>query len=279
MSEPVVRTVRANGTDIAFAEAGEGEPLVLIHGSLSDYRYWTLQMRPLSEHFRVIAPSLRHYYPEQWDGEGDDFSIAQHREDIVALIESLDLGSAHVLGHSRGGHVAFRIAQHHPEHVRRLILAEPGGTIDPGLSPAAAEEVNRQLAPGSFQTKAEALIRAGDIDGGLRVFIDAVSGAGAWDRTPARAQQFTRDNAMTLLGQIRETREPFTREAAEAIQAKTLFILGGSSPTMFGDIIDALRQVIAGSRKLAIAGASHTMNVTKPAVFNAAVIRFLSAAA
>lgn len=274
MSDPVLKTIRANGVDMTYAEAGTGEPLVLVHGSLSDYRYWTLQMRPLSERFRVIAPSLRHFYPEKWDGKGDDFNIHQHREDVVALMDALEIGSAHVVGHSRGGHIAFRIAQHHPDHVRKLVLSEPGGALDPGLSPDA-EAVNDRFKPGSFQTQAEALIRAGDIDGGLRVFLDAVSGAGSWDRTPPLGQQFTRENAMTLLGQIHETREPFTREAARAIRARTLFILGELSPPMFGQIIDALMAAMPGSQKVVIPGASHTMNVTRPALYNEAVLGFL----
>lgn len=274
MSDPVLKTVRANGVDLTYAEAGRGEPLVLVHGSLSDYRYWTLQMRPLSERFRVIAPSLRHYYPEKWDGEGDDFNIHQHVTDIVALMDALDAGPAHVVGHSRGGHVAFRIAQHHPDHVRKLVLSEPGGALELDLSPES-EAVNKRFEPGSFQTQAEALIRAGDIDGGLRVFLDAVSGAGSWDKTPPLAKQFTRENAMTLLGQIRETRQPFTGEAARAIRAKTLFVLGELSPPMFGQIIDALMGAMPGSQKVVIPGASHTMNVTKPALYNGAVLAFL----
>ena len=276
MSDPVLKTVRANGTDVTYAEAGTGEPVVLVHGSLSDYRYWTLQMRPLAARFRVIAPSLRHYYPEKWDGVGDDFNIDQHRKDVVALIDALGVGPAHVVGHSRGGHIAFRIAQHHPDHVRRLVLSEPGGGLDPDLSPLAAE-VNRRFEPGSFQTQAEALIRAGDVDGGLRIFLDAVSGPGSWDRTPPIAQQFTRDNATTLLGQIHETRQPFSRDAAAAIRAKTLLVLGGDSPPMFGQIIDALMSAIADSQKIVIPGASHTMNVTKPALYNQAVLDFLGA--
>ena len=63
MSDVKVSTIRANGTDMTFAEAGQGDPVVLIHGSLSDYRYWTLQMAALGARFRTIAPSLRHYHP------------------------------------------------------------------------------------------------------------------------------------------------------------------------------------------------------------------------
>jgi pimeloyl-ACP methyl ester carboxylesterase len=271
-----VKTIPVNGTGMAYVEAGSGEPIVLVHGSLCDYRYWTLQMPAFSAAFRTISVSLRHFYPERWDGKGDDFSIRQHMEDVVAFIDALDIAPAHVVGHSRGGHIAFRIAQNYSGRVRKLVLSEPGGALDPDLS-AQAEEVNKGFAPGSFQTQAEARIRAGDIDGGLQIFVDAVSGPGAWERTPEIAKQFTRDNAMTLLGQIHETREPFTRAAAQAIKAPTLLVLGGASPPMFGHINEALVAAIPDARRVTIPDATHTMNVIKPAAYNEAVLAFLRA--
>jgi pimeloyl-ACP methyl ester carboxylesterase len=268
-------TIRVNGYDMPYVEAGQGDAVVLVHGSLCDFRYWTLQMPAFAARFRTISLSLRHYYPERWNGQGDDFNIRQHMEDVVAFIDAMKLAPAHIVGHSRGGHVAFRIAQNYPDRVRKLVLAEPGGALAPDLSPQA-DEVNKRFEPGSFQTHAEARIRAGDIDGGLQIFLDAVSGLGAWERTPELAKQFTRDNAMTLLGQIREAREPFSRAAAEAIKAPTLLVLGGLSPPMFGQIIDALASAIPNAQRVTIADATHTMNVIKPAAYNEAVLRFLA---
>ncbi|HEX3182401.1 MAG TPA: alpha/beta hydrolase [Beijerinckiaceae bacterium] len=109
----------------------------------------------------------------------------------------------------------------------------------------------------------------------MHIFVDAVSGPGAWERTPEIAKQFTRDNAMTLLGQIHETREPFTREAAQAIKAPTLLVLGGLSPPMFGQINEALASAIPNAQRVTIADATHTMNVIKPAAYNEAVVNFL----
>jgi pimeloyl-ACP methyl ester carboxylesterase len=250
--------------------------MVLVHGSLCDYRYWTLQMPAFSAAFRTMSVSLRHYYPERWDGQGDDFNIRQHMQDVVAFIDAMNLAPAHVVGHSRGGHIAFRIAQNYPDRVRKLVLSEPGGALEPVLSPNA-EDVNRRFEPGSFQTQAVERIRAGDVDGGLQIFVDAVSGPGAWERTPPLAKQFTRDNAMTLIGQIREAREPFTREAAEAIRAPTLLVLGGLSPPMFGQINEALAAAIPNAQRVTIADATHTMNVIRPAAYNEAVLGFLQA--
>ena len=104
-----MRTLHVNGYDMAYAEHGTGATLVLIHGSLLDHRYWAPQMDPLGQHHRVVAPSLRHCWPARWDGAGDDFTIRQHVDDVAALIDALGAGPVHLLGHSRGGHIAFRV--------------------------------------------------------------------------------------------------------------------------------------------------------------------------
>jgi hypothetical protein len=49
----------------------------------------------LAAHYRVIAVSLRHYFPEPWDGQGDDFSVLQHADDVAEFSRVLDLGPVH----------------------------------------------------------------------------------------------------------------------------------------------------------------------------------------
>ena len=58
-STDTIRTSRVNGYDFAYAERGAAVPVVLVHGSLNDYRSWAAQMAPLGERYRVIALSSR----------------------------------------------------------------------------------------------------------------------------------------------------------------------------------------------------------------------------
>ena len=60
---------------------------MLVHGSLSDSRYWKSQMGPLGRSRRVLAVCLRRYWPEAWNGEGGGFSVAQHAEDVLEFID------------------------------------------------------------------------------------------------------------------------------------------------------------------------------------------------
>src|SRR5712692_8877663 len=195
-----MQTLPVNGYDMAYLEVGRGPPLVCVHGSLCDFRIWSAVLGPLTRKHRVIAVSLRHFFPEHWDGVGDTYSIAQHTADVIAFIEKLDAGPVDLMGHSRGGHISFRVAEARPELLRKLILAEPGGDLDATLDPAAAPVASSALSA-RIAASAEK-VKAGDIEGALQGFFDGIDGEGAWARLPAAAKQQLRDNGFTLIGQI-----------------------------------------------------------------------------
>lgn len=265
-----MKHIRIDGYDMAYIEVGEGIPLVLVHGTLCDFRVWSGVLGPLSRRRRVIAPSLRHFFPEHWDGRGGDFTIARHVADTIAFIEGLGLGPVDLLGHSRGGHIAFRVAQQRPDLLRKLVLAEPGGDLDETLA-----------APGSlpplranFVAAAEK-VAAGDIDGGLESNIDSIEGPGGWRLLSAAAKQELRDNAFTLLGQINEARAPYSRADAESIRVPTLLVGGALTKGSLPVILRALAAHIPGAKVATIPRATHAMFEQNPPAFCEAVLGFL----
>jgi esterase len=268
-------TLRVNGYDMAFVERGAGAPLLLVHGTLGDYRHWTGQMEPFGASHRTIAVSLRHCWPERWDGEGDDFTVQQHASDIASFVGGLQAGPVHLLGHSRGGHIAFRVAQNFPDLIRSLILVEPGGVLAADLENGLASAAPA-IALGPLYAKAAERIRQGEIDEGLKPTIDVIAGAGAWERTPEPIRQALRDNAVTLLGQIKEQRAPFARADAKAIKAPTLLMAGERSPASFHHILDGLETAIRDVRRVVIPNASHSSNLDNPRAFDRAVLAFLA---
>ncbi|MGY4466764.1 pimeloyl-ACP methyl ester carboxylesterase [Bradyrhizobium sp. LB9.1b] len=102
-----MQTFHVNGYDMAYLEVGEGPPLVCVHGTLGDFRTWYSVLGPLSKAHRVISVSLRHFFPEHWDAVGDDYKMAQHVTDVIAFIEQVEPAPVDLMGHSRGGHIAF----------------------------------------------------------------------------------------------------------------------------------------------------------------------------
>jgi hypothetical protein len=95
-----MQTLHVNGYDIAYLEVGRGPPLVCVHGTLGDFRTWSAVIGPLSMTRRVISLSLRHFFPEHWDGVGDDYLMTQHVADVIGFIEKLDAGPVDLMGHS-----------------------------------------------------------------------------------------------------------------------------------------------------------------------------------
>jgi pimeloyl-ACP methyl ester carboxylesterase len=268
-----MQTLRVNGYDMAYLELGQGRPLVCVHGSLCDFRVWSAVLGPLTRKHQVVAVSLRHFFPEHWDGVGDTYSIAQHTADMIAFIEKLDAGLVDLMGHSRGGHIAFRVAELRPDLLRRLILAEPGGeldaTLDPAFKPGPSPLAARIAA-------AADVIASGDVDGGLEGFMDALEGPGSWKRMPAAAKQELRDNAYTLLGQTRDKRPPFSKADAEAIRMPTLFIGGASSKGALPQVLHTLAAHVKGSRTAMIPGTTHPMFEQAPQRFCEIVLEFLA---
>ena len=120
-----MQTLHVNGYDMAYLEVGRGPPLVCVHGTLGDFRTWSAVLGPLSKTRRVISVSLRHFFPEHWDGIGNDYLMAQHVADVIAFIEKLDTRPVDLMGHSRGGHIAFRVAA---AAARTVAQADPGRT-------------------------------------------------------------------------------------------------------------------------------------------------------
>jgi pimeloyl-ACP methyl ester carboxylesterase len=129
-----VRTVEANGIRLACREWGEpdGAPLVLLHGLGSDGTSWdgTAPALAAAGH-RVYAPDARGHGGSERPG---DYSLELMRDDTLALLDALGIGSAAVIGHSMGGAVAYLAAAHAPGRVSRLVLEDPP-TPDPADPP------------------------------------------------------------------------------------------------------------------------------------------------
>jgi pimeloyl-ACP methyl ester carboxylesterase len=273
-----MQKISVNGYDMAYLEIGQGEPgappLVLVHGTLGDFRTWYSVMGPLSKKHRVISVSLRHFFPAHWDGVGSDYKMAQHVSDVIAFIEQLAPKPVNLLGHSRGGHIGFRIAEQRPDLLRRLVLAEPGGELDaslhaPGAPPPPPIPLSL-IMPAVLKS-----IRSGNIDDALMAFVDAIDGDGAWKRLTAVAKQQLRDNASTLLGQAGENRKPITRAQAASIPTPTLFIGGGDTTGSLAMVHRVLARHVVNSQTVMIGGAKHWMFDADPEKFSAAVIEFL----
>jgi pimeloyl-ACP methyl ester carboxylesterase len=117
-------TAQVNGIEVYYEQAGEGPPVLLLHGLGSSTRDWEYQAPELTRAYRVITMDVRgHGRSSRPPGP---YSVAQFSEDAVALLRALDAAPAHIIGLSMGGMVAFQMAVDHPEAVRSLAIINSG---------------------------------------------------------------------------------------------------------------------------------------------------------
>lgn len=117
--EPQHRHAQVNGIRMHYVEAGEGEPVVLLHGFPEFWYSWRKQLPALARDHRVVAPDLRGYNETEARPPYDSGTLQQ---DVLGLIEALGEDSAHIVGHDWGGAIAWQLAMSHPEAVRSLAI-------------------------------------------------------------------------------------------------------------------------------------------------------------
>jgi non-heme chloroperoxidase len=186
-----LKSIQVNGVDLAYVEAGTGEPVVLIHGLPNDYRVWGPQVAGLSGGYHVIAYSRRCAYPNKHD-DGRDDGVAANADDLAALLESLPSKSAHLVGHSYGGFVALYCAHRHPELVRSMVLCEPAVTSLLTTNPRnPLSLISLLLRDGegarallhfanSTARPAQRALKEGDALRASKLFVDGLGGPGAF---------------------------------------------------------------------------------------------------
>jgi pimeloyl-ACP methyl ester carboxylesterase len=169
-------TVTVDRISAHVAEAGEGEPVVLLHSGAGEGRDWRRFMAELPAGYRCAA--LDFYgcgRTPSWPGPG-----ALTIDDQAQLAATLARGigePVHLCGHSYGGAVALRLAVTHPELVRTLSLVEPQ------CYPLMRETGDPlyEVSKSAWESFCAAIER-GEPERGWRQFIDYYSGAGFWDR-------------------------------------------------------------------------------------------------
>jgi len=108
------------------------------------------------------------------------------------------------------------------------------------------------------------------------VFVDTLEGAGTWPRLPAMVKQNLRDNAYTLIGQVRDNRPPFSKADAESIKMPTLFILGARTKGLLPKVLHALAAHVPYSKTAIIPNATHPMFEQAPQKYSEVVLDFLA---
>ncbi len=121
------------GERLAYVDEGSGDVLLLLHGMAGSSQTWRSIIRPLSRHYRVVAPDLLGHGSS--DKPRSDYSLGAFAVLLRDLLDELGITRATIVGHSLGGGIAMQFSYQHPDHCRGLILIGSGGLgSDVGLT-------------------------------------------------------------------------------------------------------------------------------------------------
>jgi pimeloyl-ACP methyl ester carboxylesterase len=110
---------------IHYLRAGDGPPVVLLHGGASDCRDWLGTIAILAHSYSLYAPDLIGFGLSSRDNSG--YHLSDFAEFTLGFIQTLGLNSPVLVGHSIGGRVCLEIALRHSEMIRRLVLVNTAG--------------------------------------------------------------------------------------------------------------------------------------------------------
>lgn len=263
----MVKFVEVHGLTIAHERVGAGHPLVLVHGAAEDSRIWHPQLAALADEFTVVA----------WDEPGagrssdlpEELNLEGFADALAALIESLQLGPAHVAGISWGGTVALELYRRHPGLVATLIMIDSyagwRGSLPADEVRARVASTRRMLAAPSaqFDPTLPGLF-AGDPPADHVRLLAAI----AADVRPA-----------TLERELAIMAETDLSELLPHVAVPTLLIWGDADTRSPLTVARQFEEAIPDATLVIVEGAGHLSSLERPEQVNSAVRAFCRARA
>ncbi|HEV7827177.1 MAG TPA: alpha/beta hydrolase [Mycobacteriales bacterium] len=252
---------------VHHADAGQGLPLVLLHGFPLSSAMWEPQRRALAAVCRVITPDQRGFGRSPL---GDDPpSLEYAADDLAVLLDRLGLDRVVLGGLSMGGYVAMRFSARYPDRVAGLVLADTKATADPPevrdrreqvarrmLEPGGAEAVATELVPGivghtTREQRPEVLRHLGYL---VRA---APAESIAWGSRAMAAR-------------------PDSLDVLATMSVPALVVVGEEDEFTPASDAEAMVDVLPDARLVTIPRAGHMSSLEEPEAFDAAVRDFVT---
>jgi pimeloyl-ACP methyl ester carboxylesterase len=163
-AEGTANFVTVQGLKLNYHEAGEGPPLILLHGGGPGASAWSnygQNFPELSEHFRVVAIDMPHFGKS--DKPPDRYvDVHWYAQVLADAMRSIGMPKAHIIGNSMGGAIAIELALAAPEMIDRLVLMGAAASVamfTPSPSEGAKHLMGYYQGEGPTRAKLEAFIR------------------------------------------------------------------------------------------------------------------------
>jgi len=262
-----------NNTKLYYEIIGKGEPLILIHGSFGDRRFWDLQFTELSKKYKVLRFDLRGFGRSALPKENE---IYRDADDLNALIDFLGIKKAHLCGLSFGSFVVFDFALSHPDKCLSLIPIGPR---------VAGDDLDEYKTP-NVDTLRPIIVKVTDI-AKTKGAKEATDYLWTGDHAMGKAVATTRTRHALLKmgyeyswwrylhGNKREFAFPMAIKKLNEIKTPTLIVTAEYDLALCKDVAAIIAKEIPGAKLVSIKGAGHIMNMDQPKEFNKIISKFI----
>ena len=262
-------TVTGAGVELAYEEAGSGDPLVLVHGTASMASSWDEVFELVAGDFRTIRYDRRGYGDS---GEPEGYTattVEEHGDDLIALLRGLDLAPALLCGHSFGAMACLDVIVREPGLVRAAVLVEPPMLW---LAPSGAEAMSQ------LRAEMEEGAEEHGANGAMGAFVRVVCGPQALDvvgrARSIAALRHPRAFAADIGAAANWSVPPRT---LRSIETPVAFVAGTRTPRAYREPAEALARMIPGA-ELREADSGHLVPNEAPEAVAGAIARIARAA-
>jgi 3-oxoadipate enol-lactonase len=258
MAEVLTRGVR-----LQYEMAGDGPPLVFVHGMCGHGAVWADQVQRLSDEFTCITYDRRGHGASS-DGD-EPHSVPLHGDDFAALVTALHLPPVVYVGSSGGARIGVDVVLRHPELLAGAVLSEPPiFSLDPGRAQAFMAKVVPAVQPH---------IDSGNLADAVDSFFEVVC-PGLWALLDDTQKDPYRRNGAALVADLGQPPFVVTTDELERVQLPVLTIAGSVSDPFLRSTPRVVAEAVPAAELVELPDCGHVTYAESPDAFADAVRRF-----
>jgi pimeloyl-ACP methyl ester carboxylesterase len=266
-----------DGTKLYVEEIGSGTPVVFVHEYAGDYRSWEPQLRYFSRQYRCVTFSQRGYPPSDVPFDPARYSQDIARDDVVAVMDALDIGKAHVVGHSMGGYTALHVGIHCPQRCLSVTAAGCGWGSTPDTAKRDAMKALAAETGKMFAAEGIASAAAKYADAPMRQCFKHKDPRGWAEFAKMLGEHSAEGHAHTMLNLQLKRPTLWEMEAELKKFSVPLLVIVGDEDDLCLDGSLFLKRTVPTAALLVVPRAGHTINSEEPAAVNAALAELFAA--
>lgn len=249
---------------VNFQQQGSGDDILLIHGLLGSLENLNMVAKGLVNNYRVTSIDVRNH-GASFHGNNMNYNVLA--QDVVNILDHLNIGKAHILGHSMGGKIAMKTALLHKSRVNKLIVAD--------IAPVQYPPHHQQILAGLQSLNLSTIKNRKEADVALAHYVSLPSTRqfllkNLQSNAGKLSFKCNLNNIQSCYSSIMEGQTATTPHTGE-----TLFIKGGDSDYITAEHRPHIASLFSNTQAKIISGAGHWLHAEKTNIFNKIVNDFL----